>query len=227
MRLLLAEDDVALGSPVCKFLIHEGHAVDWAIAGKHVLGYLREFRYDCVLLDLLLPEPSGRACLAEMRAGGDETPVVVTTAIGSSVNRVSLLDAGADDYLVKPYDLLELGARVRAVVRRNQQTGEGAGQAVTRYGPLSLRANSCSVTWLDRSIALTVRELMVLEALLKRPHRAVPRQQLEAEVYGWSDPVKSNSIEVHVHHLRHKIDPKLIQTVRGQGYRLCDEERLV
>ena len=222
MRFLLAEDDAVLGRAVCAYLMRDGHAVDWAVTGNQVLSYLRAYSYDCVLLDLNLPELQGRDCLADARSRGNQTPVIVTTASGSSAHRVELLDIGADDFLAKPYDLHELGARVRAVVRRSQQPTDHREQGLTTYGPLTLQPNSGSVTWHGKSIPLTVKEFMVLETLLKRPNRVVQRQQLEAEVYGWNDPIESNSIEVHVHYLRRKIDPQLIQTVRGVGYQLCD-----
>jgi two-component system, OmpR family, response regulator QseB len=222
MRFLMAEDDAVLGRAVCSYLMREGHAVDWAVTGNQVLSYLRTYTYDCVLLDLNLPELPGRDCLADARSRGNQTPVIVTTASASSAHRVDLLDIGADDFLAKPFDLHELGARVRAVVRRSQQPGETRQHGFTTYGPLTLQPNSGSVTWHGRSIPLTVKEFMVLESLLKRPNRVVQRHQLEAEVYGWNDPIESNSIEVHVHYLRRKIDPQLIQTVRGVGYQLRD-----
>lgn len=225
MRLMLAEDDATLGRAVCRFLMRDGHAIDWAVTGNQVVSYLRAHRYDCALLDLNLPELQGRDCLVDARQRGNQTPVIVTTASGFSTDRVRLLDVGADDYLVKPYDLQELAARIRAVVRRSQASDMGAGRG-TSYGPLTLRPNTSSVTWRGREIALTLKEFMVLESLLKRPQRVVQRQQLEAEVYGWKDPIASNSIEVHVHYLRRKIDPQLIRTVRGVGYQLCDEHRL-
>ncbi len=226
MRLLLGEDDPALGRAVCGFLMREGHAVDWVVTGNQVLSSLANYVYDCVLLDLHLPELSGKDCLAAARGRENRTPVIVVTASGSSAQRVALLDIGADDYLVKPFDLHELLARIRAVVRRTKIAGEAASESVMHYGPLSLRPNSSTVAWHGQPIALTVKEFMVLESLLKRSNRVVRRQQLEAEVYGWRDAIESNSIEVHVHYLRRKIHPRLIQTVRGVGYQLCDPQQL-
>lgn len=219
MRLLLAEDDVALGRATCVYLMRDGHAVDWVTNGNQLLELTGKYSYDCVMLDLGLPELSGRDCLVNMRAHENITPVVVTTAQGFLDDRIRLLDIGADDYLVKPYDLAELEARVKAVVRRSQVV-PSQGSGVQTYGPLTLMPASNSVQWQGENIVLAAREFRVLEVLLQRRHRIVPRQELEAEVYGWNENVGSNAIEVHVHYLRRKLSPKLIVTVRGVGYQV-------
>jgi two-component system response regulator QseB len=172
-----------------------------------------------VLLDLGLPELSGRDCLVNMRSRELTTPVIVTTAQGFREHRIHLLDLGADDYLVKPYDLAELSARVKAIVRRSQAVNPPA-QSQQTFGPLTLLPASNAVLWHGNTIVLTAKEFRVLEALLQRQNRIVTRQQLEAEIYGWNESVGSNAIEVHIHHLRRKISGELIQTVRGVGYQV-------
>lgn len=219
MRLLLAEDDAVLGRATCMFLMRDGHAIDWATTGNQVLELAGQYTYDCVLLDLGLPELSGGDCLFNLRARGNSTPVVVTTAQGFREQRIQLLDSGADDYLVKPYDLAELLARVKAVVRRARSAvpvPDGPAEA----SALTLNPASNSVLWRGRAVSLTVKEFRVLEVLLQRAGRIVPRHQLEAEVYGWNENVGSNAIEVHIHHLRRKIAPGIVETVRGVGYQI-------
>lgn len=218
MRLLLAEDDADLGRATCVFMMRDGHAVDWVTHGNQMLDLLQQFEYDCVILDLGLPELAGDDCLKSMRHHGNPTPVIVTTARGFLDDRIAMLDLGADDYLVKPYDLGELSARIKAVIRRNRT--ELADSAQRTFGPLTLLPQGHTVRWHGRLITLTVKEFWVLDVLLKRRGRAVTRQQLEEEIYGWNEGVGSNSIEVHVHNIRKKIDPGLIQTVRGIGYQV-------
>ena len=219
MRLLLAEDDEVLGRATCTFLMRAGHAVDWVLNGNKLLELSGKFRYDCVVLDLGLPELQGRDCLVNLRAGADSTPVVVTTAQGFREQRIQLLDLGADDYLVKPYDLAELSARIKAVVRRSRPL-ERAEEDGIAIGPLKLQPSSNSVLWHGTSVVLSAREYRVLETLVRRRGGAVSRQQLEAAVYGWNETIASNTIEVHVHSLRRKLAPELIVTLRGIGYQL-------
>ena len=219
MRLLLAEDDAALGRATCLYMMRDGHPVDWVTTGNQLLELSRKFEYDCVILDLGLPELSGNDCLTNMRAHNNATPVIVTTAQGARDHRVKLLDIGADDYLVKPYDLAELSARIKAIVRRSCPF-ETIGEASRTFGPLTLTPASNSVLWHGAPVVLMAKEFRVLEALLRRHGRVVTRQQLEAEVYGWNESVSSNSIEVHIHHLRRKLAADLITTVRGVGYQI-------
>lgn len=219
MRLLLAEDDEALGRATCTFLMREGHAVDWVLTGNMLLELIGKFDYDCVLLDLGLPELQGRDCLVNLRSRANTTPVVVTTAQGFREHRIQLLDLGADDYLIKPYDLAELTARIKAVVRRSRPT-ERVEEEGPGIGPLKLQPASNSVLWHGNSVLLTAREYRVLDTLVRRRGSAVSRQQLEAAVYGWNETIGSNTIEVHVHSLRRKLAPELIVTLRGIGYQL-------
>lgn len=219
MRLLLAEDDEALGRATCTYLMREGHAVDWVLTGNMLLELIGKFDYDCVLLDLGLPELQGRDCLVNLRSRANTTPVVVTTAQGFREHRIQLLDLGADDYLIKPYDLAELTARIKAVVRRSRPA-ERAEEEGPGIGPLRLQPASNSVLWHGNSVLLTAREYRVLDTLVRRRGSAVSRQQLEAAVYGWNETIGSNTIEVHVHSLRRKLAPELIVTLRGIGYQL-------
>jgi DNA-binding response OmpR family regulator len=220
MRLLLAEDDSVLGRAICGFLLRSGHAVDWATDGRQLLALSVKYEYDCVLLDLGLPELSGDDWLIKVRSGENATPVIVITARGFIDQRIRLLDIGADDYLVKPFDLTELAARVKAIVRRSCVQAPG-GEAALTYGPLTLQRSSNTVLWHGSPIALTGTEVRLLETLLQNKSRIVTRQQLEAEIYGWNEDVGSNAIEVHVHYLRRKISPDLIRTVRGVGYQIA------
>ena len=177
MRLLLAEDDTALGRATCVYMMRDGHAVDWVTNGNQLIELTGKFDYDCVLLDLGLPELSGRDCLVNMRSRELTTPVIVTTAQGFREHRIHLLDLGADDYLVKPYDLAELSARVKAIVRRSQAVNPPA-QSQQTFGPLTLLPASNAVLWHGNTIVLTAKEFRVLEALLQRQNRIVTRQQL-------------------------------------------------
>ena len=219
MRLLMAEDDEALGRATCTYLMREGHAVDWVLNGNMLLELSGKFDYDCVLLDLGLPELQGRDCLVNLRARANTTPVVVTTAQGFREHRIQLLDLGADDYLIKPYDLAELTARIKAVVRRSRPTERAEDDGLS-VGPLKLQPSSNSVLWHGNSVVLTAREYRVLDTLVRRRGSTVSRQQLEAAVYGWNETIGSNTIEVHVHSLRRKLATELIVTLRGIGYQL-------
>ncbi len=213
-RVLLVEDDAPLGEGVKAGLEDEGHAVDWVRDGRQAREALAVERFSAVVLDLTLPRLDGLAVLRELRERGDSTPVLILTARDTVGERVRGLDHGADDYLVKPFELAELKARVRAVARR------GAGQASNRIehrGVVMDRA-AHSVSYRGRPVELSPREYAVLEALLEHPGRTQSREQLEQRLYSWGREVESNAIEVHVHHLRAKLDPSLIRTVRGVGY---------
>lgn len=219
MRLLLAEDDEALGRATCTFMMRDGMAVDWVTNGNQLLELTGRFEYDCVLLDLGLPELAGRDCLVNLRARANLTPVVVTTAQGFREQRIQMLDLGADDYLIKPYDLAELVARVKAVVRRSRRV-ERSEEDGTSFGALKLQPASNSVLWHGVTVVLTAREYRVLDTLVRRRGSTVTRQQLEAAVYGWNESIGSNAIEVHIHSLRRKLAAELIVTQRGVGYQL-------
>jgi DNA-binding response OmpR family regulator len=223
VRLLFAEDDVLLGRATCVALLQAGHAVDWVTTGNQVLASINKQDYDCVLLDLGLPGLSGEECLRSLRARKQHVPVVVLTARGQKDDRIAMLDLGADDYMVKPYDLDEMAARVRAVVRRSRDAEQ---RTEFIHGPLHLRSLTRAVTWYGEPVALTSKEFLLLDSLTRWPTRIVTREHLEQALYGWGEEIGSNAVEVHVHHLRRKLSPKLIVTVRGVGYRLGTIEQL-
>jgi DNA-binding response OmpR family regulator len=212
MRVLLAEDDAMLGRATCLGLMQSGYAVDWVTSAEQGLAALDTQNYDCVLLDLGLPGMSGEECLRVMRTQSRYTPVIIITARGHVEDRIQLLDEGADDYLVKPFDLDEVAARVRAVVRRAQVGDVGEEEVV--HGPLTLQPASRSVLWNGRHVALTTKEFWVLELLMRRRSRTVSRQ------------IESNAVQVHIHHLRRKLDARLIVTTRGMGYQLAPAQML-
>ncbi|MFO1220366.1 MAG: response regulator transcription factor [Burkholderiaceae bacterium] len=223
MRLLLAEDDALLGRATCLGLLEHGWSVEWVTDGPQALASLARHRYDCVLLDLGLPEVAGEECLRNVRTRHERTPVIVLTARAQKSERIALLDLGADDYMVKPYDLDELAARVRAVVRRTQH---GDGAAAMEHGPLRVLPLDRTVLWHGARLALTSKEFLLLDAMIRRPNRIATREQLEMALYGWGEAIGSNAVEVHVHHLRRKLHPGLILTVRGVGYQLCPLDRV-
>jgi two-component system response regulator QseB len=214
MRILLVEDDELLGGGVRDALERARYAAEWVTDGRQALAALRAGAFDLVILDLGLPGMDGLEVLRNLRAGGGATPVLVLTARDTAAQRVAGLDAGADDYLVKPFDVDELLARVRALQRR----GRGAALNVIEHGPLRLDPASFSVTCEGRSVALQRREFMLLQKLLENPGQVLSRAQLEESVYGWDGGVESNSLDVHIHRLRRKLYPEVIRTVRGVGY---------
>ncbi len=217
MRLLLIEDDEMIGAAARIGLRGEGFAVDWARDGREGELALAATAYDVVLLDLGLPRRDGLALLRQMRSRGDGTPVIVVTARDAVADRVAGLDAGADDYVVKPYDLQEIAARIRALVRRRG----GTASPQLRVGELSLDPASRTVSWKGRPVPLSGREYAVLAALAQRPGAILSRAQLEESLYGWNEEIGSNAVEVFVHGLRRKLHPALIRNVRGMGYRLA------
>jgi two-component system response regulator QseB len=220
MRLLLVEDDEMIGAAAREGLRQEGHAVDWVRDGVQAEAAAANGVYDLVLLDLGLPRRGGLAVLKTMRAKGDDVPVLIITARDAVSDRVAGLDAGADDYLVKPFDLDELAARVRAVLRRRA----GRSSAVLRVGELEIDTAARRVRWKGREVQLSAREYALLEALADRPGAFLSRAQLEERLYGWDEEVASNAVEVHIHALRRKLDPALIRNVRGLGYSLAKDE---
>lgn len=216
MRLLLVEDDALLGSSTKVGLEQEGYSVDWVKDPDSADRALTSHRYDAAILDLGLPGTDGEALLRAWRARGDRTAVVVLTGRGYVMDRVRLLDLGADDYLVKPADLIELDARVRAVVRR----AAGEASPSLQVGQLQLIPASQTVIWRGQPVPVTSKEFCLLEALVRNKNRVLTRSQLEEALYGWGDDVDSNAVEVHIHHLRRKLARDLIRTVRGAGYGL-------
>ncbi len=214
MRLLVVEDDRMIGESVRTALRQEGYAVDWVRDGADAEAALQAEPYDLILLDLGLPGKSGLDVLRTARAHGSAMPVLVVTARDAVGDRVTGLDAGADDYLVKPFDLDELLARVRALLRRPS----GQREAVLRHGALALDPARHETTLGGALVRLTTREFALLRTLLQRPGMPFSRSRLEEAIYGWGEEVESNAIEVHVHALRRKLGAGWIRTVRGVGY---------
>jgi len=216
MRILLVEDDTSLGDTILTWLRLDQHAVDWVQRGDSAQTALMTHRYDCVLLDRGLPGLTGDALLAALRAAGNRVPVILITAFNALADRVEGLDLGADDYLVKPFELEEMSARIRAAVRR------GADQAsnTLAHAGIALNLDTKQASQSGQPLALTAREYHVLYALMLRKHSIVSRAQIEETLYGWGDEVESNAIEVYIHNLRKKLGGDSIVTVRGLGYRL-------
>jgi two-component system, OmpR family, response regulator len=214
MRLLLAEDDRMIGASVERGLKQDGFTVDWVQDGRAAELALQEDVHDLLLLDLGLPRRDGLAVLAAMRRRGDARPVLILTARDAIADRVAGLDAGADDYLVKPFELTELAARIRALARRHA----GRAEPVITHGALEMRPATREVRMAGEPVALSAREYALLEALLARPGAILSRAQLEEKLYGWNDEVDSNAVEVHLHGLRRKLGADAIRNVRGVGW---------
>jgi two-component system response regulator QseB len=219
MRLLLAEDDAMIGAAVRDRLRGQGFAVDWVRDGRAADAALTGDVYDLLLLDLGLPGREGLAVLKGLRGRGSTLPVVILTARDAVDDRVAGLDAGADDYVVKPFDLKELEARLRAVLRRRA----GSASSVIEHGRLSLDLASHELRRDGVPVPVSPREFALLHALLERPGRILSRAQLEERLYGWGEEVGSNVVEVHIHSLRRKLGADLIRNVRGVGYRIPED----
>lgn len=214
MRVLLVEDDPMIGASVQKGLRQDGYSIDWVRTGEAALGALDTNPYEALLLDLGLPGKGGDAVLKSIRAAGNPIPVLIITARDAVTDRIAGLDSGADDYIVKPFDLDELAARIRAVQRRHA----GRSGHLMRAGAVTLDPASKRVTLNGSEVALSARELALLEALLARPGAILSRSQLEERIYGWGEEIESNAVEVYVHALRRKLGADVIRTVRGVGY---------
>jgi DNA-binding response OmpR family regulator len=214
MRILLVEDDRMIGAGVRAALHQSGFAIDWLMDGAAADAALASAEFDLVLLDLGLPGRDGLSLLRDLRARGDRTPVIVLTARDALASRIAGLDAGADDYLVKPFELEELLARMRAVARRHAGRAETALEVgAVRLDPATHQA------WRDgQPLLLSAREFALLEALMARPGAILSRAQLEDRLYGWGEAVESNTVPVYVHQLRRKLGDDFIHTVRGVGY---------
>ncbi len=217
MRLLLAEDDPMIGAGIERGLRQDGFAVDWVRDGRAAEIALAQRVHDVLLLDLGLPRKDGLDVLASMRRRGDARPVLIITARDAVADRVAGLDAGADDYVVKPFDLNELAARVRALARRRG----GRAEPLVRHGRIALDPATREVRVAGEPVALSPREFALLAALMDRPGAVLSRAQLEEKLYGWDEPVESNAVDVHLHSLRRKIGADAIRNVRGVGWTLA------
>jgi two-component system response regulator QseB len=217
MRVLVVEDDPMIGRAVVAGLHDGGYAVDWVRDGGEAELAIANGVYDLALLDLALPRRDGLEILKSVRRAGKTLPILIITARDSVADRIAGLDHGADDYLVKPFDLDELLARARAVIRRH----EGRSSPQVTYGALSLDPVKRLVLFHGAPVDLSAREFAVLEALMKEPGAVISREKLEDAVYGWGEEVGSNTIEVHLHHLRRKLKPQIIRNVRGVGYQIA------
>ncbi|MCB1724414.1 MAG: response regulator transcription factor [Chromatiaceae bacterium] len=214
MRVLLVEDDELLGSGVVAGLEQSGYTVDWLRDGLQAMHALADDEPDLLVLDLGVPGKDGMQVLRELRASASTLPVLVLTARDTVEDRIAGLDAGADDYLVKPFDLGELSARLRAIARRRG----GRANPVIEHAGLVFDPAARAVTVDGRSVLLSARALAILEALLERPGIPLSRERLEQILYGWGEGVESNAVEVHIHHLRKKLGKERIRTIRGLGY---------
>jgi DNA-binding response OmpR family regulator len=214
MRVLLVEDDRMIAQGLQTALRQDGYAVDWMGDGRAAEAALQNARFDLVLLDLGLPQRDGLSVLRDLRRRGDATPVIILTARDDTQDRIDGLDAGADDYIVKPFDLDEVAARMRSVLRR----ANGRADPTIRVGDISLNPATHLVARAGAAVQLSAHEYAVLEALLQRPGAILSRTQLEDRLYGWDAPVESNAIEVYIHSLRRKLGSDSIRTLRGVGY---------
>ena len=214
MRLLLVEDDTMIGESVRLGLRQDGFVIDWVQDGKAAELALSNEPYALLLLDLGLPKKGGLEVLKNLRSQRNPIPVLVLTARDAVADRVQGLDAGADDYLVKPFDLDELAARIRALLRRQS----GRIETELRCGDLTINPATHQVFLGAKEIALSGKEFAILHALIDRPGAVLSRVQLEQHLYGWDEEIESNAVEVHIHNLRKKLGSELIRNVRGVGY---------
>lgn len=214
MRILLVEDDVMLGDGMVDALRSSGYTVDWLQQGMPALSALKSEEFAALVLDLNLPDIDGISLLRKLRREGQTLPVLILTARDALDDRVLGLDAGSDDYMVKPFALQELNARLRALVRRSK----GQAQAVLEYGELQLFPASQQVTYRGEPVKLTPHEYKLLQELITQSGRVLSRDQLQQSLYGWDEGAESNAVEVHIHHLRKKFFPELIRNIRGVGY---------
>jgi len=214
MRLLLVEDDSMIGSSVRQGLQQEGFTIDWVRDARAAELAATNDVYDVVLLDLGLPGKDGLDVLRTLRHRGNRMPVLILTARDAVADRVMGLDAGADDYLVKPFDLDELAARVRALMRRQW----GRAEPVIQVGALTLNPATHEALLRGKPVVLSAREFALLQAFVERPGAVLSREHLEEKLYGWGEEVESNAIEVHIHSLRKKLGQDFIKNIRGVGY---------
>lgn len=214
MRLLIVEDDELLGDGLQTVLQQRGHTVDWVQDGITADHALHRECYDLAILDLQLPNMSGQELLSRLRSNNNDLPVIILTARSELVDRVSLLNKGADDYVVKPFEMDELCARIQALHRRNK----GHASSQLKVDNLCLDPEAHTVTVDQRLVNLSSREFSVLQLLMENRGRVISRAKIEEALYGWGDEVESNAVEVHIHHLRKKLKINPIRTIRGVGY---------
>jgi two-component system OmpR family response regulator/two-component system response regulator QseB len=217
MRILIAEDDPQLGDGLTVGLRQDGYAVDWVKDGIAADLALGSETFDLLVLDLGLPRLSGMEVLARLRGRGQTLPVLILTARDATGDKIAGLDGGADDYVVKPIDLDELAARVRALARRTA----GRAAPLLQHGDLVLDPAARQLTLAGTAVDLSVREFSLLQTLMENRGRVMTRAQLEASLYGWRDEPDSNALEVHIHHLRKKLGADRIRTLRGVGYMMA------
>jgi two-component system, OmpR family, response regulator QseB len=216
MKILLVEDDRMIGWALRRGLLDEGFAVDWLDDGDAAVVVCSEHSYDAAILDLGLPNRDGLKVLAELRHQGNTLPIVILTARETVADRIKGLNAGADDYVCKPFDFDELVARLRAVMRRRA----GLSSAVLEYRDLSLNPTTRRVVYKGELLNLSAKEFALLELLLQRPGVVLTRNQLRDKLYGWNEDVESNTVEVFIHSLRRKLGRDYIENVRSVGYRV-------
>lgn len=215
MRILLAEDDASQAESIKTWLEMDGYSVDWVERGDHAILAIEQHQYDCVLLDRGLPQATGDDILLKVRGQNLTTPVIFLTARDSISDRVGGLDLGANDYLVKPFSLEELSARIRLQLRQQHRNTQ-----VLSYANIQLDPQAKSVTQNGQAINLTAKEFQILHKLMLRPEHVVTREQLEESLYAWGDEIESNAIEVFIYQLRKKLGSHCIKTIRGLGYRM-------
>jgi DNA-binding response OmpR family regulator len=216
VRILLVEDDDMLGDALCEGLRQEGYVVDWVQDGGAALAALSTSSFNALVLDLGLPGRDGISVLRWLRQNGRATPVVIVTARDRISDRIGGLDAGADDYLLKPFDIEELCARLRAITRR----ADGCADSVLTIGDVVLDMRQRTLTCQGAPAPLTAREYAVIELLMRKAGCLVTRAEIEEELYGFDDHIASNAIEVHIHNLRRKLGPRFITNLKGRGYRV-------
>jgi DNA-binding response OmpR family regulator len=219
MRFIVAEDDALFGDAVRKTLVKAGYAVDWVVNGHEFFEAISCNQYDFAILDLCFPDQSGDVFLKQIRVKIPNVPVIVVSACSQVCQRVSLLQQGADDYVVKPLDLEELKARISSVLRRMPEDKYESASDV--HGPLRLFSQRSCASLNGQNVTLTQREFWLLEVLVRKKNKIVSRSEIEDALYAWGDEVESNTVEVYVHRLRRKLRPDLIHTIRGVGYQLA------
>tara|TARA_R110002095_G_scaffold186383_1_gene163589 strand:+ start:516 stop:1184 length:669 start_codon:yes stop_codon:yes gene_type:complete len=221
LRLLLVEDDPLLGEGIQQGFSLQGETLDWLRNGQHALNALASNEFDLLILDLGLPDMDGLDLLSELRRRGDKLPVLILTARDQVADRIRGLDCGADDYLIKPFDMNELRARIRALLRRHA----GASSSKLNHANIEVDPANREVFRDGKIVSLSRREYSLLVELLQHQGRVFTRDQLGERLYGWNEEVESNTVEVHIHHLRKKLGSELIKTIRGVGYRIEKEAR--